>query len=125
MSGHVSLRPQLASCVRYTLKNILSHLKSSVIMTPDHRMKGRAAWNVLDLVDTMLVHVREPADLLQNSASVNGLSQSAEPRRHSVSSPILYLSPMYHNQENGSWSIQKVRWCAVQVFYLSLVKNVC
>ena len=52
-----------ASCDRYTLKNILSHLECSVIMTPDHRMKGRAAWNVLDLVDTTLVYVREPADL--------------------------------------------------------------
>ena len=39
-------------------------------MTPDHRIKGRAARNVLDLVDTTLVHVREPADLLQNSVNV-------------------------------------------------------
>ena len=59
-----------ASCVRYTFKNILSHLESSVIMTSDHRIKGRAAWNVLDLVVNTLLHVREPGDLLHNSASV-------------------------------------------------------
>ena len=51
-----------ASCVRYTLKNILF----GVIMTPGHRMNGRAAWNVVDLVDTKLVNVREAANLLRN-----------------------------------------------------------
>ena len=53
----------------------MSRLESSVIMTSGHSMKGRAAWNVLDLVETTLVHVTEPANLLQNSASGNGLSQ--------------------------------------------------
>ena len=81
-----------ASCVRYSLKNILSHLESSVIMTPDHRTKGRAAWNVLDFrfgwYYYNVVHVREHANLLQNLASVNGLSQSAKPWSHSVPSSI-------------------------------------
>ena len=95
-------------------------------MTPDHRIKGRAAWNVLDLVVTTLLHVREPADLSQNSASVKAYHNLRNPE--ATVFVVLFcicICYLFYNQENGSWSIQKVRCSAVQVFYLSLVKNVC
>ena len=96
-----------------------------MIMTPDHRIKGRAAGNVLDLVDTTLVHVREPTNLLQNSASVKAYRNLRNPEAtvfvvlFCIHLPCFTTKKMVHGLYKKSGAL------LYRSFYYSIVKNVC